>query len=60
MSDEKKPIISALGVNVDEWRKSNGIPPLNHIETKVISSAYFPKYDPAALQAYAKKHNLKF
>lgn len=60
MSNETKPVISRRGINVDEWRKQNVIPSMNQPKQEITGCAFFPKHDPAILQAYAKKHNLKF
>lgn len=60
MTTETKPIISKRGVNVDEWRKQNGIPPMNQMKQEITGCAFFPKHDSAILQAYQKKHKLNF
>lgn len=55
-----KPTISKRGVNIDEWRKRTGQPPLKPPEQKIVGTITFPKHDPAILHAYVKKHNLPF
>lgn len=60
MNDKTKDAISKRGVNVDEWRQKNAIPPMNQPKQEITSCTFFPKHDPAILQAYIKKHNLPF
>lgn len=60
MTTETKSTISKRGVNVDEWRKENGMPPLNAPDAKIIACVYFPKHDPAILETYVKTHKLPF
>lgn len=57
---DNKLILTRQGINVDEWRKRTNQPPLNPPKEEIVSCAYFPKHDPAILQAYIEKHKLSF
>lgn len=60
MSNESKLSYADRLASVNAKRKEMGDPPLNPPEQKIVGAITFPKFDPAILQAYVKKHNLPF